>query len=215
MKETEIKLRSSGQSLLSLLALDGLHPDYVLERDAAFNIQDLYFDTEHHLLLRQGASLRHRLKGGVLNVTLKSHPLAQGATLTRTEIEREISEAESRALLEQGVPPACCAELLVDLGAPDALKPVLQVLNARTVRRVVHPSRGMVAELALDRVLFLLNGQETVYEGVEVEVIGNGTQADLDAISKGLMERAPDLAPDPESKYEKGMRLLSEREFLT
>lgn len=209
MTEIEIKFRSSRRDLSSLMALNGLPPDYILENAASMKIQDIYFDTGDRLLLSQGASLRRRKKGDTLKVTFKSHPIAQANRLTRTEMEEPVSESESRALLEQGVPPSFCADALRDLVGHSALKPGLQVLNSRTVRKVRHRSKGVVAEMALDRVLFLLNGKEMPYHGVEVELAGHGTEADLDAISKGLIERLPDLAPDAESKFQKGMRLLS------
>jgi inorganic triphosphatase YgiF len=68
--------------------------------------------------------------------------------------------------------------------------------------------RGQVAEMSLDDVLFVRNGKQASYFGIEVELKEFGNEGDLKAISKGLMERFPELAPDAEAKFEKGMRLL-------
>jgi inorganic triphosphatase YgiF len=209
MTEIEMKFRSSREAHSSLMDLAGLSPDYVFEKASHLEIHDIYFDTEDHLLLKQGASLRQRKTGDILKVTLKAYPSTEGARITRTEMEQSVSEAESRALLERGQPPVFCASLARDMIDHKTLKPGLRVLNSRTVRKISHKLRGVVAEMSLDRVLFVLNGKEMPYEGVEVELSDNGTKADLEAISDILMQRLPDLAPDVESKFEKGMRLLS------
>ena len=86
--------------------------------------------------------------------------------------------------------------------------PALEVRNHRKVRRVIHNDRGLVAEMSLDDVLFIGNDKKVPYSGIEVELKEFGTDVALENISTGLRRLFPELEPDSESKYEKGIRLL-------
>ena len=207
-KEIEIKFRCSKKSLASLATLTKLPLDYSFEAPYPFETLDIYFDTRSNDLLKQGASLRCRKKGDQLRVTFKSNPVRKGNQLIREEWEEEVSEEVFQALLESGRVPDFCAAAVRGFVGKAALFSVLEVQNHRKIRRVLHDDRGQVAEMSLDDVLFVRNGKQASYFGIEVELKEFGNEGDLKAISKGLMERFPELASDAETKFEKGMRLL-------
>lgn len=209
MKEIEIKFRCSKEALTSLMGLTMLPPDYIFEKPYPYETHDSYLDTQNLLLLKQGAALRCRKKGDRLRVTFKSNPSAKGARITREEQEREVPEAEYQALLNSGVAPGFCAPAVFNIVGDEDLKVVLQVLNHRKVMEVKRKARGVVAEMSLDDVLFIRNDKQVCFFGIEVELKDIGNEADLVSISKGLLDRFPELVPDAETKFEKGMRLLN------
>lgn len=209
MKEIEIKFHCQDRDLQAIAHLKSLSLAYILEKPHPFKTEDTYLGTWQGLLLQKGASLRGRERGGQFRVTFKSHPSIRDGQLTREEWEQEVSGEEFQALLESGQVPDFCASAVQGIIGEEALIPVLAVRNHRKVRPVIHKHRGIVAEMSLDYVTFLRNGKKAPYFGIEVELMDNGTEVDLKAISKDLTERFPELAPDAETKFEKGMRLLN------
>ena len=206
-KEIEIKFRCTNGALKTLVHLNNLSPDYMLEKPCSFEIHDIYLDTKDRFLLKKGASLRCRRKDDRLRVTFKSSPFLQGNRLVRDEWEQEVSRGEFQALLHTGRVPGFCASAVQGLVGEKALSPVLALRNHRKVRSVVHNHRGLVAEMSLDDLLFIRNGKEDPCFGIEVELKGEGEEADLEILSKELRKRFPELEPDTETKFEKGMRL--------
>ena len=204
-KEIEIKFRCTDNVLKAIVRLTSLSPNYTLEKPGFSETHDTYLDTNDGLLLKRGALLRSRKKSDQLRITFKSNPSHRGNQLTREEWEQEVSRKEFQALLEAGRVPDFCASAVQSLAGEEALFPVLEIRNRRKVRCVTHKERGMVAEVSLDDATFFRNGKKVPYFGIEVELKGNGNDGDLENLSAGLRKMFPELEPDGESKYEKGM----------
>lgn len=201
---------------------------YVLRAQGAEQIVDRYFDTRDRALRKQGLALRLRFVNGTTLIGLKG-PRRRSSTRTEDRLERErpysaeaVDEIGRRIGLRRGARPAA-----VDDGDPDAVLEarlgVRLIQRRETVRliRDVLDSRDLagpvLAEVALDRVQFEIDGRAVRHYEIEIEAkrTGRGTRA-VREIAAELLSRYPELADWPYGKLPTGKtieRLLAAGEL--
>jgi inorganic triphosphatase YgiF len=206
--EVEIKFQCSPDITAELLRISKIGPDYLFSPVSTAEIHDTYLDTEDLLLMKNGASLRCRKEGKNLNVTFKSNSRFNASSITRDEIEQAVDEKMFEALLHRGKPPSFVMPIVRRIIGGRSLKQVLEIENRRQIRGIQRTNGVMMAELCLDQVTFRREGRESTLNGIEIEVKGEGTVSDLEALTSHLQSRFPNLRPDFEPKFEKGIMLL-------
>jgi inorganic triphosphatase YgiF len=172
----------------------------LLPRDPQL-IHDLYLDTPDRALQTQQLALRVREIGTTLWVTLKgrSEPTDCEGCAERLEIERLWSkDALARVLAElvnrgikvpqqhQDLDYAHPLDVMAGLG----LEPVQDRESHRQVRNVVaagEKSNSVLAELAIDSVVYHFGGQGIRHHEVEVEAKGGGSSAVIKPVVESLV----------------------------
>lgn len=149
-------------------------------------------------------ALRARREPSRLVATLKSGGTVEGAVHSRDEVEAEADEAA----IARGEWPGAIGERIAETAAGRPLVPLVQVENRRRTWSV-HRDWHRVAEVALDQGVIRAAGREQPFQEIEVEIKDNGTMDDLEAVTNWLTGRLP-LAPEPDSKFARGQRLLDE-----
>jgi inorganic triphosphatase YgiF len=193
--------------LARLRKLDG----YILEPRGSVHIVDRYFDTEDRKLRKQGLALRLRTSDRETSIGLKG-PRRSASTRTEDRFEQERAfsaqavEELGRRLRLRGAPVDVPPD---ERSSPDALlelelgvQPIQRRETVRRLRDVLDPgaeAASPLAELALDRVHFQLDGQEVRHYEIEVEAkqTGRGTEAarvvaaELEARYRGQLSEWP------------------------
>lgn len=185
----------------------------ILERIACFSMAestsrdlfDTYFDTADRRMLRAGYACRMREGHGDVIITLKSVISAtENGVHRREELEIELPEALP---LDQW-PEGQVRQRVLALIQDTPLTPLFS-LTQRRIARPVFLNQRHVAEFCLDAVTLHNDGEHTGYE-LEVEIEGQGTEADLEAIVAHL-RTLPGLTPEFRSKFERGLLHIDAR----
>ncbi len=168
-------------------------------------VHDMYLDTASQHLLSAGYACRRREQAEGVLFTLKQLKQLQGPVHRREEME---------VLLPSNQPPAewpeCPArERLLQIIGQEQLLPLFQ-LSQRRIVRPVHRGGAVVAELSLDEVELSAGGKGQQFLELEVELLAEGTEEDLVPIVTCLRDEWH-LQPEPRSKFERGLRLLTDR----
>ncbi len=168
-------------------------------------VHDTYLDTAGQHLLSAGYACRRRAEADGLLFTLKQLKESQGPVHRREELE---------VLLTSDQPPAewpdsPAREQLLEVIGQERLLPLFELKQRRIVRPVQRDG-AVVAELSLDEVELTAAGERQRFLGLEVELLGGGTEEDLAPIVACLQDEWH-LQPSPHSKFERGMRLLGEQ----
>lgn len=163
-------------------------------------IHDLYFDTPDRALQTPQMALRLREIGGTSWITLKgpSQPTGWGSGVERLEIEVEWSKGALTGIVEEL--RARGVEILPQWQDSDDAYPLavmaglgLEVIQDREGHRqlwnIVAGDRSspVLAELALDFVVFNFSGQQVCYHEVEIEAKGEGGPAVIQAMVESLV----------------------------
>lgn len=159
--------------------------------------------------MESGSSLRCRDKAGKLKVTFKSGTVEKDGALEREELEKDVSENEFREFMKEASPPSFVISALAKFSSGKPIKSILDIKNQRETKKIVREDSATVAELALDRAVCSGFGREEKFCGTEVELKGEGNVVDLETLSTSFKTQFPGIKYDSESKYSKGVRLLS------
>jgi CHAD domain-containing protein len=202
--ETEAKFVIPDASVLEglkeITQLDG----FQLEPIGTDQMVDRYLDTAGRHIYRAGYACRIRMSGDKQLLTLKSLTPAEGTLHRRQEIEQEVetdqpdawSDGEAKALVLEIIGPAPLETLFT----------VHQVRHQYYARR----EEQLILEFSLDEVSF--DDPETIdYYGLEAELKGSGTEADLVQFIESLQEKWL-LQPDSLSKFERGLANLNQQQ---
>jgi inorganic triphosphatase YgiF len=161
--------------------------NYRLLPHASLMIHDVYFDTLDHALQTQELALRVREIGAAHWITLKgqSQPSDWGGVdrleievpwskdaLTRVVqelVDREINILQQRQDFDDAHP--------LDVMASLGLEPIQDRENHRRVRNIVKgaESSSVLAELAIDSVVYHFSGQEIWHHEIEIEGKAGGS----------------------------------------
>jgi inorganic triphosphatase YgiF len=208
--EIEAKFRVDHEQIFQqLLVLSSIGP-FQLDAEAdAEDQHNVYFDTADRRLRAGQYGLRVRDLGGRRIATLKGAAQARDGMYERDEWEVEIggddrpsawppSEARDRALALLG-------------GAEP-----LPILAIRTRRRHIIATRAgtRTAELSLDDGTIDAAGRTASFRELEIELLKEGTRADLDELAELLRARF-ELIPEDRSKLARGLALLDEGESMS
>lgn len=189
-----------------ITALD-LDP-YHLEDRGVERHDDTVLDTPARDLTSARQTLRVRHTSDATLMTLKGPSKREGAVFARDEIEAPVAEDANVAADPALWPPAIAARVRPLLNG-EPLEPLVRVEVARH-RWLAMRDGELVAEIALDDGQIRAGGRELPVHELEVEIKGEGTRDDLDALSKTLRGDLP-LAPEPLSKLQRGLALLDGR----
>jgi len=166
-------------------------------------VSDQYFDTIDRRFLAAGYTCRLRQDGDALLVTLKGLGGVEGAVHRRDEQEVQIPAWEPDPL---AWPESAARSLTLDLtkGAP-----LRRLFGLRQRRRRAAVTQGgrRVAEMSLDAVRVTAGRKPVSYFELEVELRGDGNEADLAKLAAELAG-VWGLAPEPRSKFERAFETL-------
>ncbi len=186
--------------LKEITQLDG----FQLELIGTRQMVDRYLDTAARHMYRAGYACRIRATGEKKLVTLKSLTPAEGTLHRRQEIEQEVETDQPAAW-----PDSEAKSLVSDI---IGLAPLETLFTIHQSRHQYHARREdqIILELSLDEVSF--DDPETIdYHGLEAELKGSGTEADLVQFIESLQEKWL-LQPDSLSKFERGLANLNQQQ---
>jgi len=173
-------------------------------------VADRYFDTRDGRLRRGGFACRLRAEGDRIVATLKGLGGAQGAVHRRAEEEVGLSAWDPDPATW---PDSPARELALELAGGAPLEPLFD-LTQRRIRKDLLAGERLVAQLSLDFVRVHLTALRrpaaAAYYELEIELTGDGQEADLAAVTAGLSD-AWGLQPEPHSKFERALALLEAR----
>lgn len=183
---------------------------YRLVPRQAGQVADRYFDTADGRLRRGGFACRLRAEGDQIVATLKGLGRAEGAVHRRAEEEVRLPTWNPDPTTWPAGPARALA-LQLSQGA--MLAPLFD-LTQRRIRRDLFDGERLVAQLSLDFVRLNLTGLRrpvrSAYYELEVELAGDGSEADLATVVAELSEKWG-LQPEPRSKFERGLEQLEAR----
>ena len=166
-------------------------------------VSDRYFDTLDRRFLAAGYACRLRRDGEALLLTLKGLGGVEGAIHRRDEREIPLPAWDPDPT---AWPESAARSLALDLAKGAPLRPLFSLRQRRRRADVTQGSRR-VAELSLDAVRVTVGRQPVSYFELEIELRGDGTEADLAALAAELAG-AWGLIPEPRSKFERALESL-------
>ena len=166
-------------------------------------VSDRYFDTLDRRFLAAGYACRLRQEGDALLLTLKGLGGVEGAVHRRDE--REVS-LPAWIPDPTAWPESAARTLALELAKGAPLRPLFS-LRQRRRRAEVTQSGRRVAELSLDAVRVTVGRQPVSYFELEVELKGDGTEADLAALAAALAGTWG-LVPEQRAKFERALALV-------
>jgi len=183
---------------------------FTLVPAGAVNVTDQYVDTTDARLLHAGYACRLRTAGTDVVVSLKGLGGAEGAVHHRDEQEVRLP---GMTLDIHAWPPSPARDLALRLAGDAPLQPLFDLEQHRVRADVIEPPSGggrRMAQLSLDAVRAAVGRRPAFYYELEVELTGDGTEADLARIAEELAETYH-LAPESRSKFERGLAALRSR----
>lgn len=201
--EIEAKFRVVDRAIFSgLRRLTTIGP-YDLEHTPGIEHQhNTYYDTADRRLTAHRLTLRVRDLGSRRVAAVKQSLSTNMGIHTREEWEVEIGPGEHPA----DWPAGAARERA--LAALDGVA-IMPLVTIRTRRQYSYALLGnaRVAELSLDEGAIMAGGRAVGFRELEVELLADGTRADLDALISHLQARFP-LIPESLGKKKRGMALL-------
>jgi inorganic triphosphatase YgiF len=177
---------------------------YALRDRRAARQHDLLLDTATRALTARQLTLRLRAVGDQVTITTKG-PNAGGAGIHERE-EIEVTLAAPAPSDYRRWPPEIVRRIEPIVGDLP-LQTLVEVDVLRFTWDVAAPS-GVIAELALDEGMIAANARTTPVHELEVELKGDGTREDLNALQGRLTMSLP-LQPEMRSKFEQGLALYA------
>lgn len=183
---------------------------FTLRPVGVVQVADRYFDTAEGRLLSARYTCRLRAGDGDVIATLKGLGRADGAVHRRVEEEVRLPEWTPDP---HAWPASAARTLALDLTSGAPLQPLFDLAQRRD-RTDVFDGVRRVAQLSFDHVRLVLTGLHgafsTSYYELEAELVADGTEADLAKIA-GELAAAWRLAPEPRSKFERGLAEVQTR----
>jgi len=161
---------------------------FTLVPAGAVNVTDQYVDTTDARLLHAGYACRLRTAGTDVVVSLKGLGGAEGAVHHRDEQEVRLP---GMTLDIHAWPPSPARDLALRLAGDAPLQPLFDLEQHRVRADVIEPPSGggrRMAQLSLDAVRAAVGRRPAFYYELEVELTGDGTEADLARIAEELAE---------------------------
>jgi CHAD domain-containing protein len=189
------------QRLLAATTLAGLS----LGKGTTDELHDRYLDTASGALQAAGYACRERRQGERYLATLKGLGSVSGAVHRRVEHEVELAGP----LPPRDWPPSAARDLVLNLSGGKPLTLLLRIEQTRNQRPLVQGGE-VVAELNLDRVhIYRGDALAATHLELEAELSHNGPETVLETLASEL-EEVWGLAPEGLSKFERGMKLMTE-----
>jgi inorganic triphosphatase YgiF len=201
--EIEAKFRVVDRAVFTSLRQLTTLGDFLLVHTPGIEHQhNTYFDTVDRRLTAARVTLRVRDLGSRRIATVKRSLSTQAGIHTREEWEVDLHAGDHPADWPAG---AARDQALMALdGAP-----LLPLMVIRTRRQYTYAllADTQVAEISLDEGVILAGGRMAGFRELEVELLPEGTRADLDALIDALQSRFA-LIPESRGKKKRGLELL-------
>lgn len=167
--------------------------------------ENSYFDTVDGQLQRMHYGLRLRTVAGRTVATLKGASTYRDGIFERAEYEVEATQADPHTWAAS----AARTQALALLGDAE----LLLLLRIYTQRQHMYAWRDKqrVAEISLDHGQIEAGGLHEEFYELEIELLPDGTRADLDALIAAFRAQVP-LIAEPRSKLERGLALLARKQ---
>jgi CHAD domain-containing protein len=172
-----------------------------------YDIHDTYFDTPDRKILQAGYACRQREQEGKRIITLKALRGVSGAVHRREEWETSLPTTTMVPASPSQWPDSAVRQQILALTECAPLTPLFSLKQRRCVRYILYAQR-LVAELSLDTVTLSHTGSDQPFMELEIELKGEGAEADLTTIL-GCLADIPGLSPEPLSKFERGLAAIN------
>ena len=203
--EIEAKFRVVNRTIFaSLRQLTTLGSFLLVHTPGTERQHNTYFDTADRRLTANRTTLRVRDLGSRRIATVKRSLNTQSGIHTRDEWEVDLDTGEHPADW-----PASAARDRA-LAALDGA-PIFPLMTIRTSRQYSYASLAgaQVAEISLDEGVTMAGGRTVGFRELEVELLNQGTRADLDLLIEHLQARFV-LIPESRGKKKRGLALLEQ-----
>ncbi|MGZ4200180.1 MAG: CHAD domain-containing protein, partial [Thermoleophilia bacterium] len=217
--EIEAKFNVPDAATLERLGELGELAGYELAGREVADMTDVYLDTDDRALQAAGLVCRRRDRGDRVVITVKRRgdaPASGGAAggdetsaiHRRDEWETVVPGALAPIAAPASWPAGEARERVLAAAHERPLKALVEVRQSRVMRNLTREGR-IIAELSLDTLTIVTpGGPLTPQHEVEVELKGDGTEADLAQIA-ALLQGDFALEPQPLSKFERAMAALA------
>ncbi len=166
-------------------------------------VSDRYFDTLDRRILAAGYACRLRQEAETLLLTLKGLGGVEGAVHRREEHEIALPAWNADPMVW---PESTARTLALELAKGAPLRPLFSLRQRRRRTDVTQGGRH-IAELSLDAVRVTVGRKPVSYFELEVELKGDGVEADLAALAAELAG-VWGLVPEPRAKFERALALV-------
>lgn len=217
--EIEAKYKITGTLDPATISALDLTP-YAVRAGEQLAHHDIMLDTPERAITGSRHSLRLRDENGTTILTFKGPDTVEGSIHRREEIEARLPASGTDA---NGAPatgrsaggaydyrtwPKKLAQRVEALvGTSDKLGPLIEVVVKRQTW-IVERDGEQIGELDLDEGTILAGGASEPVHELELELKEHGTPDDLASLDARLQAALP-LTPEPRSKLERGLALLS------
>jgi triphosphatase len=207
--EIELKYKLHDKKLLTMIPND----DYLVgieekgTREQLF-MKAAYFDTEDYVLSENDIAFRVRMEGSRIIASLKWNDSSDDGMYTREEINVPVDDPACFLMPD----PLLFKESEMGQDIADLLngKPLVSMLEMKFLRDRFRVDTGdAICEVSLDDGDIITDAGELHVSEMEIELF-SGSKDALSKLGAALAEKYA-LAPEIESKYARGLKLL-ERE---
>ncbi|HZL85750.1 MAG TPA: CYTH domain-containing protein [Candidatus Krumholzibacteria bacterium] len=194
--------------------------DFSLRHRAPEDLRDVYLDLPERRLRQRGYALRVRHLGDRWLLCLKGRSRHRGIAVQRLELEGDPTDPELRTRIRDELGndwPAALAPTNAAMGDRSAGPlPALQsagfspIQDRRTLRRprdVLGIGNEALAVLAIDTVIYVVEGTPFRHHEVEIEAAMRTDDSTMDDIARALAATCPELQPWRPSKLATGLAL--------
>jgi exopolyphosphatase/guanosine-5'-triphosphate,3'-diphosphate pyrophosphatase len=202
--EIEAKFIVSDRDIFdNLMNIDNINR-FDVQDAVAKEFKDTYFDTVDMAIYASGFSFRCREKKDKVVYTLKS--LKSSSSLIHMREETEFSMSEKLPVKEWN--NYVLKNQILGIIGKGTLLPLFSVEHQRTDLQVYDGQR-YIAELSFDDVIIACDNNNKSYLELEVELTGDGTEADIHEIAAFFTDEIH-LVAGSSSKFDNGFELYME-----
>jgi triphosphatase len=204
--EFELKYKLHDKKLLTIIPAD----EYLLSveekgtREQVF-MKSAYFDTETYVLSKNDIAFRVRMDGARIIASLKWDDSGENGLYTREEINVPVDDPACFLMPDPGLFRE--SEMGKDIAELLSGKPLVSILETKFLRNRFRVDTGeAICEISLDDGDIITDFGELHFTEMEIELFSGGKEG-LMKLGGTLVEKY-ELAPELESKYARGLKLL-------
>ena len=202
LTEIEAKFKVTDPQLFwNLQTIDEL-AGFELSPPRSKPVWDVYLDSDQRRILRAGFCCRRRETGDGIEITLKSLDRAEGAIHSRNEWQ--VNLLADRPPAEW--PESQVRDRVQRIIGAEPLQPLFRLEQTRIVRQLSSDGQ-VLAEMSMDNVTVTAGNTVQVFHELEIELLPAVPEEMLVEVVEQVQARWQ-LAPEPLSKFERGLILL-------
>jgi triphosphatase len=211
--EFELKYKLHDKKLLTSIPAD----EYLVSveekgtREQVF-MKSAYFDTEDYVLSKNDIAFRVRMDGSRIIASLKWGDSGDNGLCAREEINVPVDDPACFLMPDPGLFRE--SEMGQDIAELLNGKPLISILETKFLRNRFRVDTGdAICEISLDDGNIITDFGEIHVTEMEIELFSGGKEG-LMKLGGALVEKYG-LAPELESKYARGLKLLGKERNLT